>query len=117
MHARRDVGKGCITAELIDPDELVAGIITRAAVPLNVHSSPAAVDAELLELSYVVCHAVWHSLQAAGPPPTLCTRSLLRLHRSYSLRILLRHQLCTCAPQMVCLCVNLQEDGMEKMRN
>lgn len=26
----RDVGKGCITAELIDPDELVAGIITRA---------------------------------------------------------------------------------------
>ena len=25
----RDVGKGCITAELIDPDELVAGIITR----------------------------------------------------------------------------------------
>ena len=29
----RDVGKGCITAELIDPDELVSGIITRAYPP------------------------------------------------------------------------------------
>jgi hypothetical protein len=40
-HQCRDVGKGCITAELIDPDELVAGIITRETDGLSLQTCQA----------------------------------------------------------------------------
>lgn len=44
-HIVRDVGKGCITAELIDPDELVSGIITQVAANPDI----GAVLSELVE--------------------------------------------------------------------
>jgi len=46
-HIVREVGKGCITAELIDPDELVSGIITQVAANPDI----GAVLSELVETS------------------------------------------------------------------